>query len=105
MVARKPKRQSWLMNSGRTEKDNEYDKRTVFGSTSAACASGSSGARDDFDLLWSWLAARFRGRAREQAAGGASGFPTLHQPPRSEAHERAIDRKSTRLNSSHLGIS
>jgi hypothetical protein len=42
------------MNSGGTERDNEYDKRAVFGGTPGACASGSNGARDN---------------------GGASGFP------------------------------
>src|ERR1017187_6689343 len=106
------------MNSGRTEKDNEYDKRTVFGCTPGACASGSNCARDNFDLFWSWLAARLRGLPRIN--------PPVHEPPRGEAHERAIefraepgavglhgsvslarirlralpqDRKSTRLNS------
>jgi hypothetical protein len=38
-------------HSGTTEKDNEYDKRTVFGCTPGARASGSNCARDDFDLL------------------------------------------------------
>jgi len=52
------------MKSGRTDRDNEYDKRTVFGGIVGACASGSNGARDNFDLLWSWLAARLRGLAR-----------------------------------------
>src|ERR1039458_3781141 len=52
------------MKSGRTERNNEYDKRTVFGCTPGACASGSNGARYDFDLLWSWLAARLRGLPR-----------------------------------------
>src|ERR1039457_3867875 len=61
------------MNSGRKEGDIEYDKRTAFGCTPGAGASGHNGARDDFDLLWSWLAARLRG------------------PPRNEPHERAIE--------------
>jgi hypothetical protein len=53
-----------LRHSGRTERDNEYDKRTVFDCALGACASGNNGAHDNFDLLWSWLAARVRGLAR-----------------------------------------
>src|ERR1035438_9282385 len=83
IVAGSQERQSWLMKSGRTERNNEYDKRTVFGCTPGACASGSNGARYDFDLLWSWLAARLRGLPRIN--------PTVHEPPRGEAHERAIE--------------
>src|ERR1035438_6040100 len=76
--------------------DNEYGQRTVFGCTAGACASGSNGARDNFHLLWSWLAACPRGLARQSAADGASaGNPALsataHQPTRSETHERAVE--------------
>jgi hypothetical protein len=42
----------------------EYDQRTLFGCIPGACASGNNGARDNFDLLWAWLAARLRGLAR-----------------------------------------
>ena len=45
-------------------KDNKYDRRTVFGGTAGGCASGSSGARDNLDLLWFWLAGRVGGPAR-----------------------------------------
>src|SRR5271157_2045321 len=97
------------MNPERTERDNQHDNRTVFGRTPGAYASGSNGARDNLDLLWSWPAARLRGLARQKAADGTSGFPagrswsarpsggkpalspTVHEPPRSEAHERAIE--------------
>ena len=86
MVARKPKR--FLANelprpSGRAERDNEYDKRTGFGCIVAACASDCSGARDNFNLLWSWLAARLRGLPRIN--------PIVHEPPRGEAHRRAVE--------------
>src|ERR1035437_6811391 len=43
------------MNSGRTGRNKEYVKRTVFGCTRDACTAGSNGARNHFDLLWSWL--------------------------------------------------
>ena len=48
----------------RTDRDNDYDKPTVFGCTPDACAPGNYCAHDRFDLLRSWLATCFRGRAR-----------------------------------------
>jgi hypothetical protein len=53
-----------LRHSGRTERDNEYDKRTIFDCAPGAGAPGNNGAHDNFDLLWYGLAARVRGLAR-----------------------------------------
>src|ERR1017187_7750850 len=53
-----------LRHSGRTERDSEYDKRTIFDCAPGACAPGNNGAHDNFDLLWSGLAARVRGLAK-----------------------------------------
>src|SRR2546426_355291 len=58
-------------------------------------------------IAWLELLSRRRARAENQAAGtaGRHGFPERRQVRPNAAAWRALDRKSTRLNSSHLVIS